>query len=148
VVTSYARYGGSTYYFVFQEFEESEILLMMMSAPSPIQAESRFTVSNFLTRINWRFKLGFFALDFNDGELCFRLSYDLEGTPLSEKIVMNMIHCGLQTIERHFPAIMGICFGGKNDLEALQEFDEKPLGVELQIAVDVSPADSAHEAAE
>ncbi len=135
VITSYARHEGSTYYLVFQEFEEVQVLQMVMSAPQPIPPEHRLTASQFLTRVNLRFRLGFLALDLDDGEVSFRLSYDLEDTPVSEKVVMNMIRCGVQTIAWAFPAIMGICFGGKSDLEALQELDGSRVGVEVQLAV-------------
>ncbi|MGC9030463.1 MAG: YbjN domain-containing protein [Desulfomonilaceae bacterium] len=140
VITSYARYQGSTYYLVFQEFEDMQVLQMRMIAPQPIPPEHRLTASQFLTRVNLRFRLGFFALDLDDGEVSFRLSYDLEDTPLSEKLVMNMIHCGIQTIAWAFPAIMSICFGGKSDLEALQELDGPRVGVEVQLAVNSTDA--------
>lgn len=142
-ITYFLIYNGLTYFVVFQEFEETEMLQMNVMAPTTVPPESRLEVAHFLTRINKRFKLGFLALDMDDGSLSFTLGYDLEGMSQSAKNVFNMIYIGLQAIERHFPIIMSICYGGKSAIEALKEFDESRLGIELKLAV--NPGDSGRQ---
>jgi len=142
IVTSYIRFLGNRYYLIFREYEDIEVLQMQIVSPMPaVPPESRLAVSLFLTRLNMRFKLGFLGLDMEDGEVIFRMGVDLEGMQLLEKNVMNMVRCGVQTIDNYFPGIMSICYGGKTDLEALKELDENRVGVELQLAV--NPTDAA-----
>jgi len=145
VVTFHLRYSGNNYYVIFHEFEDLEVLLMLVSAPILIPPERRIMVSQFITRVNGRFKLGTLTLDFEDGDMAFRLGYDLEGIELPEKTVMNMIYCGLQTLDHFLPAVMRICFGGKTDVEALKELDENRLGLEVRLAVDESAPGTTHE---
>lgn len=142
-ITCYLRYNGIIYYVIFREFEDVEVLQMQVIAPTTVPLESRLEVSHFLTRVNGGFKLGFLAMDMDDGSVCFTLGYDLEGISQSAENVFNMIHCGLQSIERYFPCIMSICYGGKSAIEALKEFDESRLGIELKLAV--NPGDSGRQ---
>jgi hypothetical protein len=106
----------------------------------PIPPENRLVVSQFLTRVNMWFRLGFLSLDLDDGEVSFRLGYDLEGTPLSQIIVKNMILCKVHTINAYLAAIMRICYGGISDMEALRELDKPQIGVEVQLGV--NPTDT------
>lgn len=88
-----------------------------------VPAHRRPEVAEALTRANWGLALGNFELDFQDGEVRFRLSVDVEGGELAPQMLHNMLTTGLYMAERYHDAVMCVAFGDAGPAEAIAAAD-------------------------
>jgi hypothetical protein len=79
--------------------------------PILVEPERRSVVAEVIVRINRGLRLGTFDLDFDDGELRYRIGCDIEGGALTEHMVMTMLGNIGSSIERFGPALMEVVFG-------------------------------------
>lgn len=106
---------------VLDSREESDLTMCFVYLPVQVPEDRRAAVAELICRLNYRFHVGHLDLDFNDGEVRFRQSIDMEGGELTETMISNMIYTALGTCDDYFAVIMSVAFGGKNAMEALQE---------------------------
>ncbi|MBA3672418.1 MAG: YbjN domain-containing protein [Gemmatimonadaceae bacterium] len=66
-----------------------------------------------ITRVNYELIIGSFDLDLDDGMLGFRVSYDLENGVMSPEMVANLACCAVSAIDRWYPPLMEVIYGGK-----------------------------------
>lgn len=109
---------------VLDSRETSHIVMCFVYVPVQVPEDRRAAVAELFCRLNYRFSVGHFDLDFNDGEVRFRQSIDVEGGELTETMFSNLIYSSLGTCDDQFPVLMRVVFGGKTAVEALQETDE------------------------
>jgi|JI10StandDraft_1071094.scaffolds.fasta_scaffold1107456_1 hypothetical protein len=90
--------------------------------PSKIQQAFRPAIAELLCRINLsEIGLGHFDLDFDDGEIRFRIIFDLEGSHFSIEMARNMRDQALLTVDKFYPAIMAVLYGDKTAQEAIDK---------------------------
>ncbi|HWR39298.1 MAG TPA: YbjN domain-containing protein [Patescibacteria group bacterium] len=112
------------------DIQEQEGLLIFNSVLECFAPLNRRALAaELLNRINSRLLLGHFCLDYTDGEISFRTSLDLSGTPLTAAMVSALIYRNVQVMDCYFPAIMGLLYGGLEPVQALSELvDEQAAG--------------------
>lgn len=98
--------------------EAPEDILMLLRAPNNVPESRRLAVAEFLTRANYGMKFGVFEMDFGDGDVRFKMSTVLREGQLSPQMVHAMIGISLTTLDRHYPALMAVCFGNQLASEA------------------------------
>jgi hypothetical protein len=105
--------------------EKKQIFIFYTYAPVKAPESKRLPVALLLTRMNYALMLGNWELDFEDGEVRYKTSIDVEGDRLSVALVKNVVIPNLLMVDRYTPAIMAVIYGNKQPLEALQEIDGK-----------------------
>lgn len=83
----------------------------------------RLPVSILLTRANYQLMIGNWEFDFEDGEIRYKTSIDVEHDRLSVPLVRNMVLRNLSMVDRYTPAIMAVIYGNKQPLDALREVE-------------------------
>ena len=81
------------------------------------------------SRPNWRSivcEFGNFELDLTDGEVRYKSSLDFEGQPLTSRLVHNAIYPAVTTMDRYFPSLMKVAYGGATAAEAVREIEQPP----------------------
>ncbi len=76
--------------------------------PILIPENKRLAIAEFITRANYGTIIGNFELDFDDGELRYKTSIDVEGDRLTNANIESLIYANLGTMDRYLPGIKGI----------------------------------------
>jgi hypothetical protein len=100
--------------------EERDWLTFYSALPASVPPEKRQDIAEFIARVNFGLVLGNFELDFDDGEVRFKTSIDVEGGDLTTKMVENLIYSNVLAMDRYFPGLMAVLYGNKSAQEALE----------------------------
>lgn len=104
--------------------EEKSWLSFYSILPSNVPEDKRDPVGEFLTRANYGLVIGNFEMDYTDGEVRYKTSVDIEGGELTTKMIENLIHANLMTMDRYFPGIMSVLYADAEPAEAVQKIEE------------------------
>jgi len=107
--------------------DEQDQLVFYSVFPVKVPEDKRAQVAEFITRANYGMAVGNFEMDFTDGEVRFKTSFDVEGVDLAEKLVRNLVYANVLTMDRYFPGLMRVLYGGASAEEAVREI-ENPAG--------------------
>jgi hypothetical protein len=100
-------------------YEATERLAVLARYPIPIPDGTRLAVAEFVTRANFGTLVGNFEFDMDDGELRFKTSADLEGTPLTGPFIRNLLAANLTTADRYFPGLMKVLYARMSPADAI-----------------------------
>ncbi len=90
---------------------EIELFRWYVFLPGTVAAEARLPVAEYLTRVNFGLPVGNFELDFEDGEVRFKVSMDIEGGELTPTQVNNTIATSLQTVDMYQQGLLAVAGG-------------------------------------
>jgi len=88
--------------------ENQAQLIFYSICPIPVPESKRIAIAEFITRANYNIIIGNFELDFDDGEIRYKTSIDVEGDRLSHSNLESIIYPNLGTIDRYLPGIKAI----------------------------------------
>ena len=78
---------------------------------------------NFLTRANYGLLIGNFEMDYNDGEVRYKTSIDVEGDRLSKALVKRLVYDNLAVMDRYLPGVLSVIYGGASPTEAIAQVE-------------------------
>lgn len=105
---------------------ELEQLYVYVMADVSVPEDRRLAVAEFMTRANYGMRIGNFETDLNDGEVRYKSSIDFEGHPLTHGLIHNAIYPAVTTMDRYFPSLMKVAYGGASAAEAVEEIEHPP----------------------
>jgi hypothetical protein len=103
--------------------EERQWFTFYSILPSNIVEEKRDDVAEFITRANYGLVIGNFEMDYDDGEVRYKTSVDIEGGELTPKMIENLMRANLMTMDRYFPGIMSVVYGDCDPAEAVADIE-------------------------
>lgn len=106
-----------------QSRQESSQVVFYSVAPVQIPADKRAALSEFITRANYGLILGNFELDFTDGELRYKTSLDVEGTPLTTELLQPLTFANVSTMDRYLPGLMAVLYGSVSPQAAIEQIE-------------------------
>lgn len=113
----------------YGEVDEGKCWLIFYSyMPVNSPADKMTAVSEFLSRANRGMRIGNFELDYDDGEVRYKTSIDVEGGELSNKMIDNLLRANLTTMDRYFTGLMELIYGEKPALEIIKRIETPPDG--------------------
>jgi hypothetical protein len=113
----------------YGEVDEEKCWLIFYSyMPVNAPAEKMAHAAEFVTRANRGMRIGNFELDFDDGEIRYKTSIDVEGGELSSKMIDNLLRANLSTINRYFAGLMELIYGDKPASEVIKRIEAPPGG--------------------
>ncbi len=80
-------------------------------------------VAEFITRANFGMIIGNFELDYSDGEIRYKTSVDIEDVDLNEALLRHMIYANVLTMDKYFPGLMRVLYGGISPVAAIEEVE-------------------------
>lgn len=107
----YLRNEAGLYGICFLVNDAAGLLQVVGRYGSNVPDDRRVAVAELLSRINVRLGFGNFELDFDDGEVRFRVGEDVRDTQLGEAVVDRMMGYTLVTLDRYHQAMMSVVFG-------------------------------------
>lgn len=84
-----------------------------------IPEDRRMAVAEFITRANFSKRIGFFEMDWRDGEIRFNVSFAIADGELTDVQIEQAVDGVLNGMDRYFVALMGVVYGGREPLAAL-----------------------------
>jgi len=116
--------GRSGRLLCYADVEESKDWLIFYSyLPVNAPPEKMAAMGEFVTRANRGMRIGNFELDFEDGEIRYKTSIDIEGGELTSKMVHNLLQANLSTMDRYFSGIMELIYSEKSPKELIQKIE-------------------------
>lgn len=103
--------------------EEKEIILFYSYCPMKAPEDKRPIMADFLTRANYGLYIGNFEMDYNDGEIRFKTSIDVEGDRLSFDLMKRLVYDNVGVMDKYLPGIMTIIYGGASPTEAIAKVE-------------------------
>lgn len=83
----------------------------------------RLTMAEFLTRANYGLIIGNFEMDFNDGEIRYRTSIDVEGDFLTTDLVKQLVYANVMMMDRYSPGIQAVLSGTMSPEAAISQIE-------------------------
>ncbi|PKK88818.1 MAG: hypothetical protein CVV64_17190 [Candidatus Wallbacteria bacterium HGW-Wallbacteria-1] len=114
---------NATFRIIMDSEEEMERFRVFIMCPNFIPEEHRFRLCEFINRANYGLRMGNFEMDMKDGEVRFRLSIDVEGGELTHMMIKNMIRSGYSLMDKYYPGIMAILYGGLAPAAAIEQIE-------------------------
>lgn len=114
-------------------FEETQRILVYSLFPQSVEHNLRPRLCELICRINYGLILGNFELDWDDGELRYKTSMDVEDIEVSQTVLRNLVYGNFHSFDMYFEAIkQGI--ETERDLDVIvmeAENPEMPQGFDL-----------------
>lgn len=107
---------GTAYAQVLTDLEQFLCYVMM---PFKIPEDSRSTIAELVTRINYGLRVGNFEMDYEDGEVRYKTCIDFGGEILTRGYIKNAVYLALKTMEKYVPAFLSVVYGGQIPEDAL-----------------------------
>jgi hypothetical protein len=106
-----------------QAREEQEQLVFYSVCPVAAPEERRPTMAEFLTRANYGLAIGNFEMDWNDGEIRYKTSIDVEGDRLSVALVGQLVYANVLAMDRYLPGIVAVIESQASPAEAIAHIE-------------------------
>ena len=103
--------------------EEKQIILFYSYCPVKAPEEKRPILADFLTRSNYGLYIGNFEMDYNDGEVRFKTSLDVEGDELSDALMKRIVYDNVGVMDKYLPGVMSVIYGGASPTEAIAKVE-------------------------
>jgi len=115
--------NGRTDSFIDVRKKDNQVLIYAV-CPTNIPPAQRARIAEFITRANYCLILGNFEMDFNDGELRFKLAYNYDDTfPPSEEVFKKSFFTSLNMLDRYLPGIMSVVYANCNPANAIMQIE-------------------------
>ena len=95
-----------------QARDETSQMVFYSVCPVTAPEAKRAQVAEYITRANYGLVVGNFEMDYDDGEVRYKTSIDVEGTELTTELIRPLVYANVWTMDRYLPGIMAVAFGG------------------------------------
>ncbi len=109
---------------IFGIRDEVQLILFYVINPEPVPVEGRLAVAEFMSRANYQINIGNFEMDFEDGEVRYRTSVDVEGVEWGEQLFQNLVGTGVRTMQGYHEALQAVASGSMSAADAHQALVE------------------------
>jgi hypothetical protein len=126
LVLSFRGHSGSWQCFATVD-EERQWFSFFSILPSNVAEEKRDEICEFIARANYGLVIGNFEMDFDDGEVRYKTSVDVEGGELTPQMIDNLIRTNLMTMDRYYKGLMVVLYSDRDPEEAIAEVESGTL---------------------
>jgi hypothetical protein len=106
--------------------EDQEQFVFYSICPVNAPENKRLTVAEFLTRANSGMIIGNFEMDFEDGEIRYKTSIDVEGDSLSSALIKQLVYANVMMMDAYLPGIMSVIYGDVSPKDAIAQIESQP----------------------
>lgn len=120
-LTARVKCTNATWKLTAQVSEERRELYLWSKLDMFAPENRRAVVADFFTRANYGNRIGFFEMDFSDGELRFNVSFGVADGILTDGMIEHAVDKVLNGMDRYFTGLMSVIYGGIDPAEAVAE---------------------------
>ena len=116
--------GAAGNWLCFAQAREPESQFVFYSVyPVLVPEPRRAAMAEFLTRANYGLVIGNFELDYNDGEVRFKSSLDVEGSMLTGPLIQACVYANVVMMDHYMPGIVALLAEGLAPTVALARIE-------------------------
>jgi hypothetical protein len=93
--------------------------VLPVNVPPPRQA----AVVEFITRANYGMNIGNFEFNYDDGEVRYKTSVDVEGSDLAPALVKQLVYANVTTMDLYLPGFMELIYADAKPLDVLRKIE-------------------------
>lgn len=91
-----------------QAREEQDQFVFYSVCPVNATPQTTAAVVEYITRANYGMIIGNFELDYDDGEIRYKTSIDVEGVSLSAALIRQLVYANVLITDRYLPGLMRV----------------------------------------
>jgi len=103
--------------------DDPEQFVFYSVCPVNTPDSKRLAVAEFLTRANSGMMIGNFEMDFEDGEIRYKTSIDVEDDSLSCALIKRLVYANVMMMDAYLPGIMSVIYGDVTPLDAISQIE-------------------------
>lgn len=112
--------GGNGNWTCFVQSREAQRQIAFYSiCPLRVPESKRQLVCEFLTRANYGLIVGNFEQDWDDGEVRYKTSLDVEDSELTPSLLAHIVYANVTAMDRYLPGIIAVLAGSQSPLDAI-----------------------------
>lgn len=106
-----------------QAREKQEQFVFYSVCPINVPEEKTSQAVEFITRANYGMIIGNFEFDYDDGEIRYKTSIDVEGASLTHELVKQMVYANVIIMDRYLPGIMRVIYGDAQPIVEIEKIE-------------------------
>ena len=106
--------------------EEHKQILFYSICPIVAPEDRRAAAIEFVTRANYNLTVGNFEINFDNGEIHYKTSIDVEGNASVTKLIQQLVRANVSIMDRHLPGIAATIEQGMAAKEAIALVEGRP----------------------
>ncbi|MEH2366554.1 YbjN domain-containing protein [Nostoc sp.] len=106
-----------------KEREKQQQFVFYSICPVNAPEEKRLVIAEFIARANSGMIIGNFELDFNDGEISYKTSIDVEGDRLSFALIKRVVYANVAMMDEYLPGIMSVIYSNVAPVDAIDQVE-------------------------
>jgi len=107
-----------------QAREEQQQFVFYSICPVAVPEHKRPEIAEFITRANFDMVIGNFELDYEDGEVRFKTSIDVEGAELLSTLIKPILYANVLMMDQYLPGMMGVIYADKTPADAVAQVED------------------------
>ena len=115
-----SSWDNDDYQIEFVSYEDIDQICLYLEFGKIIPEEKRPIVAEYVVRINNRFRIGGLKMNFNTGDVYYKMSNILNGRLLTNEIFDRMVGEALFSMAISSPGLTAICNEGKSAIDAFE----------------------------
>lgn len=100
-----------------RELQRQVVFYSVLPVRTP--ENKRHAMAEFITRANYGMVIGNFEMDFEDGEIRYKTSLDVEGAELLHPLLRQVVYANIIITDRYLPGIMRVLYSDASPQEVL-----------------------------
>lgn len=117
--------GENGQWICFAQAREAQQQVVIYSiCPLRVPQKCRAAMAEFLTRANYGLVIGNFEMDYEDGELRYKTSLDVEEAEASHGLLRQIVYANVAAMDCYLPGILAILAGSRSPAEAVADIDD------------------------
>ena len=107
-----------------QAIEKKQQFVFYSVCPIQVPQEKRQAIAEFITRANYGMIIGNFELDFNDGEIRYKTSIDVEGDRLTSALIKQIVYANIIMMDQYLPGIVAVVENNISPVDAIAQIED------------------------
>jgi hypothetical protein len=107
-----------------QAREPQQQIVVYSISPLRVPPPLRATMAEFITRANYGLVVGNFEMDYEDGEVRYKTSLDVEDCEVTTELMRHIVYANVTSMDRYLPGIVAVLAGGTSPADAVNAIDE------------------------
>ncbi len=103
--------------------KESQKFMFYSLCPVNVPENQRLAMAEFLTRANYGITLGNFEMDFDNGEIHYKTSINVEDDQISISLVRQLVYTNVMVMDQYLPGIMAVIYGNVSPIDAIVQIE-------------------------
>jgi hypothetical protein len=106
-----------------QAREEQHQFVFYSVCPVNAPPNRRAAAAEFITRANYGMIIGNFEMDYDDGEIRYKTSLDVEGIGLTAPLAKHLVYANVIIMDQYLPGILAVIYGNSSPQEEIKKIE-------------------------